>query len=213
MTEPSRNPHRQYTRNPPLLESDLLPDPLQQFQRWLADAEAAGVIEPTAMALATVAAGRPSLRIVLFKGFHAGGFCFYTNLRSRKALELAAQPQVAATFWWDRLERQVRLEGLAEPLPRELADAYFHSRPRGSQLAAYVSRQSQAIADRAALEAAVEAVRRRFDGQDVPLPDWWGGYRIVPHSVEFWQGQRDRLHDRLVYRRDAAGWRTERLQP
>jgi pyridoxamine 5'-phosphate oxidase len=204
----------QYERNPPLDETGLLSDPVAQFERWLADAQAAGLVEPTAMALATVAAdGRPSLRMVLFKGLHEGGFCFYTNYESRKGRELAARPYAAATFWWDRLERQVRIEGRVEKLPRELSERYFHSRPRGSQLSAYTSRQSAELATRAALEARVAENAKRFEGRDIPLPESWGGYRLVPEAIEFWQGRPDRLHDRLLYRRDAGGWRRVRLEP
>jgi pyridoxamine 5'-phosphate oxidase len=204
----------QYVRNPPLTDSELPADPLALFGRWLADAEAAGQIEPTAMALATVGQEcRPSLRVVLFKGLHEGGLCFYTCYASRKGRELAARPHAAATFWWDRLERQVRLEGCVERLPRELSQRYFRSRPRGSQLSAYTSRQSQALDSRAALEARVAENARRFSGQEIPLPEDWGGYRLVPESIEFWQGRLDRLHDRVLYRREQGAWRRTWLEP
>ena len=204
----------QYERNPPLNDSDVLPDPLAQFERWLADAAAAGLVEPTAMSLATVSAqGRPSLRIVLFKGLYQGGFTFYTNYESRKGEELAARPEAALTFWWDKLERQVRIEGRVERVPRELSDHYFHSRPRGSQIGAYTSRQSQVLQKREELDARLAATSERFSGQDIPLPDYWGGYVVVPETIEFWQGRANRVHDRLLYVRNDAGWRMERLEP
>ena len=204
----------QYDRNPPLTEADVLADPLAQFQRWLADAEGAGLVEPTAMALATVsAAGLPSVRIVLFKGLHDGGFTFYTNYDSRKGQELAARPQAALTFWWDKLERQVRIEGRVERVPPPLSDRYFHSRPRGSQIGAYTSRQSAVLPQRAELDARLAETERQFAGQEIPLPDYWGGYRVVPDNIEFWQGRLNRVHDRLRYVRDGAGWRIERLEP
>jgi pyridoxamine 5'-phosphate oxidase len=203
----------QYESNPPLTEADVLPDPLAQFQRWLADAEAGGLVEPTAMALGTVSAdGQPSVRIVLFKGLHQGGFTFYTNYDSHKGAELAARPQAALTFWWDRLERQVRIEGRVERVPRELSDQYFHSRPRGSQIGAYTSRQSR-VGTRAELDARLAETAHRFEGQEIPLPDYWGGYRVVPDRIEFWQGRLNRVHDRLRYVRDNGGWRIERLEP
>jgi pyridoxamine 5'-phosphate oxidase len=204
----------QYDRNPPLTEADVLPDPLAQFQRWLADAESAGLVEPTAMALGTVSAqGAPSVRIVLFKGLHQGGFTFYTNYESRKGQELAARPLAALTFWWDKLERQVRIEGRVERVPAELSDRYFHSRPRGSQIGAYTSRQSQVLPQRAELDARLAATEHKFAGQPIPLPEYWGGYRVVPDNIEFWQGRLNRVHDRLRYARDGAGWRIERLEP
>lgn len=204
----------QFDRNPPLTEADVLPDPLAQFERWLADANAGGLVEPTAMALGTVsAAGQPAVRIVLFKGLHQGGFTFYTNYESRKGEELAARPEAALTFWWDKLERQVRIEGRVERVPRELSDRYFHSRPRGSQIGAYTSRQSQVLAQRAELDARLAATGERFTGQDIPLPDYWGGYRVVPRTIEFWQGRANRVHDRLRYVSDSGGWRIERLEP
>ena len=204
----------QYERNPPLNDSDVLPDPLAQFERWLADAAAASLVEPTAMSLATVSAeGRPSLRIVLFKGLYQGGFTFYTNYESRKGEELAARPEAALTFWWDKLERQVRIEGRVERVPRELSDRYFHSRPRGSQIGAYTSRQSQVLQKREELDARLAATGERYSGQDIPLPDYWGGYVVVPESIEFWQGRANRVHDRLRYVRAGGNWSMERLEP
>lgn len=204
----------QYDRHPPLNESDLLPDPCAQLERWLQDAQNAGLIEPTAMALASAdASGRPSVRMVLFKGLQDGALTFYTHYESRKGLELAANPQVALVFWWDRMERQVRVEGRAEKLAREFSERYFHQRPRESQLSAFTSRQSRVVASRAELERRFAQNEQRLAGQPVPLPELWGGYRVVPESFEFWQGRRGRLHDRLLYRRQNGGWRIERLEP
>lgn len=206
----------QYTRNPPLEAAQLSPDPLAQFQLWLDDAIAVEMLEPTAMALGTVDAdGRPSVRIVLFKGFEAGGFSFYTNYDSRKGQALGANPFAAATFWWDRLERSVRVEGRVERLPREVSERYFHTRPLGSQLGAATSRQSRVVASREELEARLKATEAQWAGHErIPLPEDWGGYALVPDRVEFWQGRRNRLHDRFVYRAEGAGgWRLERLEP
>lgn len=205
----------QYTRNPPLLEADLAADPLTQLDRWLVAAREAAMIEPSAMTLATVGRdGKPSARVVLFKGVHAGGLSFYTNYGSRKGSELGAGAPAALVFWWDRLERQVRVEGRVDRLSRELSEEYFRGRPRLSQLSAYTSRQSRVVADRATLERRLAENDRRFAGQDVPLPDDWGGYVLKPEMFEFWQGQVGRLHDRLVYRRDGSGtWGLERLEP
>lgn len=204
----------QYTRNPPLDIPDLDPDPLKQLDKWLADAREAGMIDPTAMALGTATPdGRPSVRIVLFKGFQHGGLSFYTHLLSRKGLELEMNPFVAATFWWDRLERQVRIEGRVERLPQEKSRAYFRSRLRESQLAAMTSRQSRVVASREELDRRWEENAQRLAGQDVPYPEFWGGYRLVPDHIEFWQGRLGRLHDRLRYSRHPDGWRVERLEP
>lgn len=204
----------QYEKNPPLLEAELLADPLDQLARWLADAVAIGQIEPSAMTLATVDSdGRPSARVVLFKGFHEGLLSFYTNYEGRKGREIEARPDVAATFWWDRLERQVRVEGRAQRLPREVSRRYFESRPRGSQLGALTSRQSSIVASREELDARMAENEARLQDQPVPLPEFWGGYGIRPESVEFWQGRRGRLHDRLRYMRIDQGWRIERLEP
>ena len=204
----------QYTRNPPLNETDVCAEPIAQFERWLVDARAGGIHEPTAMSLATVdERGRPSVRIVLFKGIEGGGFTFYTNYQSRKGSDLAARPHAALTFWWDRLERQVRIEGVVERVSRALSDRYFHSRPRGSQLAAYASHQSRVVAGREAFDTRLGEVAQRFEGQEVPLPDYWGGYRVVPETVEFWQGRDNRVHDRLLFSRQGEGWGVERLEP
>lgn len=204
----------QYNRNPPLLESTLRADPLAQFDRWMADAVGIGMIEPTAMTLATVDPdGRPSARVVLFKGFQDGGFSFYTHYDSRKARALAKHPFAAVTFWWDRLERSVRVEGHVEKLSAAISAAYFERRPKGSQIGAVTSHQSQVIASREELDARLAINLQRYAGASVPYPENWGGYKVVPDSIEFWQGRANRVHDRLVYRRVNSGWRIERLEP
>lgn len=206
-------PMPQYTRSS-LDETQLAADPLEQFQRWLAEAQAATLIEPTAMALATAdAAGEPAVRIVLFKGLHEDGLTFFTNYESHKGSDLAANPRAAVVFWWDVLERQVRVEGRVERAPRALSQAYAESRPRASQIAARVSRQSRPVKDRAELEARCRSAEAEFSGRPVPLSESWGGYVLRPHRFEFWQGRGDRLHDRLCYVREGARWRVERLEP
>jgi pyridoxamine 5'-phosphate oxidase len=204
---------REYTREA-LAEADVDADPVVQFGRWFEQAEQAGCPEPTAMTLATATPdGRPSARMVLLRGFDERGFCFYTNYESRKGVELAANPRAALVFWWGELERQVRIEGPVAPTSRAESEAYFHSRPSGSQLSAAASPQSRVIQDRAVLERRVaELATGSADGQ-VPLPDFWGGYRLTHEVVEFWQGRPNRLHDRLRYRRAGDGWKIERLAP
>jgi pyridoxamine 5'-phosphate oxidase len=195
-------------------ESDLLPDPLAMFARWYDEARVAGIHEPNAMVVATVGAdGAPSARLVLLKGVSADGFAFYTNTGSRKAADLAANPRCALLFPWHPLERQVRVDGLASPLPREAVADYFAVRPRESQLGAWASHQSRVVSGREELEAAYADAEARFAGGEVPVPEEWGGYLVRPEAVEFWQGRPGRMHDRLVYRRAGDGWRTERLAP
>ncbi len=198
-----------------LLEKDLARNPFQQFDRWFAEAEAAKIPEPNAMALATTGRdGRPSVRTVLLKQCDGRGFAFYTNYESRKGRDLADQARAAILFPWIALERQVIAEGAVLRVSREEADAYFHSRPRASQLAAWASPQSTVIAGRAVLEESYRVVEQKYEGREVPLPPHWGGYRLVPDTVEFWQGRRSRLHDRLRYRREPGGdWVIERLAP
>jgi pyridoxamine 5'-phosphate oxidase len=200
-------------RVPQLDEDAVDPDPMVQFGNWYSDAVAAAVPEPEAMCLATVAAGGPSARMVLLRGVDARGFVFHTNYDSQKGRELAANPLAALVFRWYRLQRQVRISGSAERISHEDSVAYFRTRPRGAQIGAWASRQSEVLADRRALESQVAGIEERFAGAEVPLPPWWGGVRVVPSAMEFWQGREDRLHDRLRYRRDGDGWRIERLAP
>lgn len=196
-----------------LREEDLDPDPLAQFQHWFAEA-AASIPLAEAAALATAdASGRPSLRMVLIKGWDERGFVFYSNRRSRKGGELAANPWAALLFYWPALGRQVRLEGPVEQVDEPASDRYFASRPRASQLGAVASAQSQTVRDRQELDRRVSELERSLQGQPVARPDWWGGYQMQPDSFEFWQHREDRLHDRLRYRRQPSGWRVERLQP
>lgn len=204
----------EYLLNPPLEISDLNPDPCAQFEQWLGVAREAEMIEPTAMTLASCdAQGRPSARIVLFKGMVDGGPSFYSNYDSRKGQELAANPEVALVFWWDKLERQIRIEGRVSRLSHDQSSHYFHRRLRGSQLAAYTSRQSQVAVSREDMEQRLEQVTQQFDGQDVPCPENWGGYRVEVRQWEFWQGRRGRFHDRFVYRRADDSWDICRLEP
>jgi len=197
-----------------LTEADLTADPVTMFGRWFDDAVAAGLHEPNAMVVATADAdGRPSSRMVLLKGVDERGFVFYTNSASRKGSELAANPACALLFPWHPLERQVRIDGIAHLLDRAAVASYFARRPRGSQIGAHASHQSRPVADRAELEAAYDELTARFEGDDVPVPEEWGGYLVVPEAVEFWQGRPGRMHDRLVYRRTDEGWATERLAP
>jgi pyridoxamine 5'-phosphate oxidase len=199
---------------PELLERDVDPDPLRQFAVWFDQAAAAGIRAPEAMALATAARdGRPSVRMVLLKGFDERGFDFYSGYESRKGRELAENPCAALLFHWDVLGRQVRIEGEVERLPAEESDAYFASRPRRSRLSALASRQSEVVAGREVLDERFAELAAERGGGDPERPDWWGGYRLVPDSFELWQHRDDRLHDRLCYRAQGAGWAIERLSP
>jgi pyridoxamine 5'-phosphate oxidase len=195
-------------------ESDLVPDPLAMFRRWLDDAQGAPLGEPNAMVVSTVSStGRPSSRMVLLKGLDEG-FVFYTNYSSRKGQELAANPHCALLFPWHDLERQVRVEGVASMVSVEENQAYFSSRPRGSQLGAWASPQSTVVDSRAALDQSYTETEQRFGAvEELPVPPHWGGFRVVPEVVEFWQGRRSRMHDRLRYRRTENGWTVDRLAP
>jgi pyridoxamine 5'-phosphate oxidase len=200
-------------RRAALSERDCARDPFDQFTRWLDEAIAAAVPEPNAMALATVdASGQPTSRIVLLKSIDARGLVFHTNYDSRKGRDLAHDPKVGLLFFWPELERQVRIEGESVRVSPAESDAYFRERPRESQLSAWASPQSETIPDRAFLDARLEEVRARFEGE-VPRPPNWGGIRVVPHLFEFWQGRASRTHDRLRYARRADGWAIERLAP
>jgi pyridoxamine 5'-phosphate oxidase len=196
-----------------LRRRDLHSDPIQQFKNWFQAAISASVPEPNAMTLSTAdLEGQPSSRIVLLKDIDERGLTFYTNYESRKGRELAANPKAALTIFWPGLERQVGFRGHCERVPREESDAYYKSRPIGSRLGAWVSSQSTAIANRELLETKLAEVTARF-GENPPLPDYWGGFVLRPHSVEFWQGRPNRLHDRFLYTRDESGWKIERLSP
>ncbi len=205
---------RDYTRAG-LSEADADPDPIRQFAAWMRQALAALVPEPNAMTLATAGPdGRPSARTVLLKGFDAAGFTFHTNYDSRKGRELAANPHAALLFFWPELERQVRIEGTVARISEAESDDYFRTRPVGSRLSAWASRQSEPVADRAALERRMEELARQYPDGDVPRPPFWGGLRLRPETIEFWQGRPNRLHDRLCYRRvPPEEWQVERLSP
>jgi pyridoxamine 5'-phosphate oxidase len=198
-----------------LLESKVDPDPFVTFASWYQEAHDAETPEPNGMTLATVGAdNRPSARIVLLRQLDDLGFCFFTNYESRKGQELAANPWAALLFWWSRLERQVRIEGQVERLTEAESDAYYHSRPKGSRLGAWVSAQSQVIPNRQVLEDQLAALEKEYAEEEPPRPPYWGGYRLVPALFEFWQGGPHRLHDRLRYTRQEDGvWSIERLAP
>ena len=197
-----------------LTETDVNPDPIRQFERWFADALTAQVLEPNAMTLSTASRdGVPSGRIVLLKGVDAHGFAFYTDYRSRKSAELAENPLAALTFLWKEIERQVRITGSVSRVSLEESESYFRSRPLGSRIGAWASHQSSVIPNRAELDDRVRTVSERFANGEVPLPSHWGGFRVMPDEIEFWQGRSDRLHDRIRYRREEAAWFIERLSP
>lgn len=194
--------------------ADLDPDPIQQFRQWYQDAIDLGLPEPNAMSLATVSTqGQPSLRTVLLKRYDQGGFVFFTNYESRKARDIAANPAVALLFPWVALGRQVKITGSAEKLSFTESLGYFASRPRGSQIGAWASPQSRVITSRSLLDAKVAEMKRRFREGSIPLPSFWGGYRVRAATIEFWQSRANRLHDRFEYRREDAGWRPQRLAP
>jgi pyridoxamine 5'-phosphate oxidase len=196
-----------------LSESQAEQDPVRQFERWFNDALRAGLPLPNAMTLATVTPqGAPAARIVLLKGVEDGGFVFYTNYRSRKGRELEERPAACLVFQWSDLERQVRIDGAVGKVDAAASEAYYASRPLGARHSAWASAQSEAVPSRSVLESAMQAVRTRHP-EHPPRPPHWGGYRVVPHAIEFWQGRADRLHDRLLYTRSPAGWTIERLSP
>ena len=207
--------HRQDYEKSALSESSVDPDPIRQFQLWFDQATGAGIAEPHAVTVATVSPeGRPSARIVLMRGFDDRGFTFFTNYQSRKGREIAANPFASMVFFWQALERQVRVEGQIVLTSEAESNEYFQGRPTGSKLGAWISNQSEVVASREALEAEMATIQERFPGDQIPRPPHWGGYRLVPDAIEFWQGRRSRLHDRLIYRKSLEGvWRIERLSP
>jgi pyridoxamine 5'-phosphate oxidase len=197
-----------------LTEADLDPDPIRQFRAWFEEATLSDVPEPNAMALATSSLdGRPSIRMVLLRGCDERGFTFFTNYESRKGIELESNPRAALAFYWHGLERQVRVEGAVERVSAEESDVYFRSRPPGSRLGAWASHQSEVIPSREILEARCREFERAYAQGQIPRPANWGGYRVVPEAIEFWQGRPNRLHDRLRYRKGELGWVIERLAP
>jgi pyridoxamine 5'-phosphate oxidase len=198
----------------PLTEADVLSDPIAQARLWLDQAAESDVYEPNAMVLSTIDPdGLPSSRTVLLRGLDDRGLEFFTNYASAKGRALLAHPDVSIVFPWYLIHRQIIVRGVAAPVDPEVSDAYFASRPRGSQIAAVASEQSQPIADRALLEARVAELEAIYEGGEVPRPATWGGFRVIPNSIEFWQGRSSRLHDRLRFTRDGSGWTLERLQP
>jgi pyridoxamine 5'-phosphate oxidase len=208
------NLRKEYTRAG-LRDADADRDPIEQFRIWFDQALAADLHEPNAMTLATATPdGRPSARIVLLKSFDERGFVFYTNYEGRKGRELEENPYCALVFYWGELERQVRIEGQAFRVSGEESDTYYRSRPQGSKLGAWTSEQSRPVQDRRTLEKRLQELETQYEGREVPRPPFWGGYRIEPEEIEFWQGRENRLHDRLLYRRPEGGvWRIKRLQP
>ena len=207
------NLRQNYTRAG-LSEADLDSDPIKQFEAWFETALDADLLEPNAMTLATATPdGKPTARIVLLKGFSDRGFVFYTNYESQKGQQLIANPYAALVFLWDKLERQIRIEGKVEQLKPEESAEYFHSRPKASQLGAWASAQSRVIPNREVLEQKLVELQKNYSNATVPLPEHWGGFRVVPNRIEFWQGRPSRLHDRLVYVQADGSWEIKRLSP
>lgn len=217
MPKPSIAHLREDYRQHKLEIDDVTADPIAQFEKWFADAVASpGVAEPNAMTLATASKnGQPSARIVLLKEISEGGFCFFTNFESRKGDELAENPLAALVFWWPPLERQVRIEGRIEKVAATDAEIYFQSRPKGSQIGAWASPQSRPIASREILDENSARLEKQYLGAEkLPLPPFWGGYRLIPEKIEFWQGRSSRLHDRILFSKNTEGnWQTTRLAP
>jgi pyridoxamine 5'-phosphate oxidase len=207
--------HRKEYGQSRLIEEEADPDPIAQFKSWYAAAAHSSVFDPNVMALATATVeGRPSVRMVLLRGFDSRGFQFFTNYDSRKARELDANPCAAVVFFWNEAERQVRIEGRAERVTAGESDAYFTSRPRGARIGAWASPQSEVVSTRELLESQFSSYETQFEEENIPRPPNWGGYRLVPTALEFWQGRPNRLHDRLLYTRlGPASWRIERLAP
>jgi len=212
MDDPPNSPRE--SGEPGIDPQSLLDDPLEQFRNWFADAQCAEIYEPTAMVLSTVNEdGQPSSRVVLLKDVNAQGFVFFTDYSSRKGREIESSRTVSLLFWWDRLHRQVRIEGSVAKVDAETSDRYFDIRPLGSRLSAIVSHQSQVVESRALLEERVSELERSLQGSPPQRPDRWGGYCVTPVSMEFWQGRTNRLHDRVHYHKQDSGWRKERLSP
>lgn len=215
MNEELQNLRQNYTKHE-FSETESLASPFKQFEAWFSEASKSGLIEPNAMSVSTATPeGKPSSRMVLLKGFsETDGFVFYTNYLSRKGSELAANPQASLLFWWPTLERQVRIEGIIGKTPEAVSDAYFKSRPTGSQLGAVASPQSKVIASREELEEHYKALEKEFPYGDITRPENWGGYMLVPNYFEFWQGRASRLHDRIIYTQQSNGsWERSRLAP
>ncbi len=202
-------------KSPGLTRKNVDPDPLKQFEQWFQAAVEAEPILPEAVSLATATReGRLSSRMVLLKDFDERGFVFYTNFESRKGIELAENPNAALVFYWRQLEQQICITGTVSKVSREESEAYFRTRPRGSQIGALTSRQSQVVASREVLESRFQQLMAEYEGGEIPLPSYWGGYRLSPATIEFWQGRSDRLHDRFLYKRQSGGpWQIERLSP
>jgi len=196
-------------------KKDAAPDPIQQFDRWFQDAVAAEPELPEAASLSTAGTdGRPSARIVLLKDFDERGFVFYSNYESRKGRELNENPHAALVFYWRQLKRQISITGRVDKVSRKQSEAYYKTRPRGSQIGGHASRQSEVISSRKVLEERIREVTIEYEGKEIPLPSYWGGYRLNPEAIEFWQGRSDRLHDRLLYTLQSdGGWQIERLSP
>lgn len=204
---------RDYTQKA-LVESEVCENPIDQFMEWFEQALSTDMVDPNAMTLATATKeGIPSSRIVLLKGVDKKGFRFYTNYKSRKARELEENPQAALCFYWPPLERQVRIEGDVKKLSHQDSEAYFQQRPRLSQLGAWASNQSSELESRGELETKFEEIKKRFENKEVPLPDFWGGYLLQPTRIEFWQGRKSRMHDRICYKKGGQGWKIVRLAP
>ncbi len=204
---------RDYAREE-LSEEAVCDDPMDQFGHWFEQALAADLLDVNAMTLSTVSKeGQPSSRIVLLKGVQDDGFRFYTNYGSRKAQELAENPHAALCFYWPPLERQVRIEGVVQQLSREESETYFQQRPRLSKIGAWASKQSSQVSSREELEANFKEIEKRFEDQEVPTPEFWGGYLLKPQRIEFWQGREGRMHDRICYKKEAEGWTRFRLSP
>ena len=205
---------RQHYASAMLEETQSDKDPYKQFQIWFSEAVAADFVEPNAMNIATVnSQGEISSRMVLLKGFDSQGFVFFTNYGSNKAKDLASTKQAALTFWWDKLHRQVRIRGMVEKVSREETVEYFHSRPRGSQIGAIASKQSHVIENYTYLENEYKKIESKYADKEIPCPEHWGGYRVIPEQFEFWQGRPNRLHDRLLYTKVKDKWNIERLSP